>query len=58
MGKNATSHSNDESTKARPLIDGSVESCIALTKEYIQADGLNTCFLDLSLFNATKLFSP
>jgi hypothetical protein len=44
----------------RPCIDGSLDACITLTKDYIQAivDGLNARFPDLPLFNATKLFSP
>ena len=44
----------------KPHIEGTQESCQQLTKGYIDSliNSLNERFLDLHVFNATKLLSP
>ena len=41
-------------------INGSLESCIQLTRKYVQAlvESFNSRFPDLHLFNSARLFSP
>ena len=58
--QNDTNPNIAKSKGMRPFIDGSLESCIKLSQNYVQnvIDGLNARFPDLSLFNAAKLFSP
>ena len=44
----------------KPCIEGSVESCKQLAKDYVQAlvESLNGRFPDLVFFNSARLFSP
>jgi len=44
----------------KPCIEGSIESCKQLAKDYVQAlvENLNGKFPDLAFFNSTRLFSP
>jgi hypothetical protein len=44
----------------KPCIEGSIESCKQLAKDYVQAlvENLNGRFPDLAFFNSARLFSP